>query len=73
MTVLTMEEPGLCGPISNWSSEFQLSGSFEHLGPTIPALHHPISLYEFNESKMGVFGVNPPEIFNSKVQTNLDV
>ena len=32
-----------------------------------------ISLYEFYESKMGVFGVNPPEIFNSKVQTNLDV
>ena len=42
-------------------------------GPTIHILNQQKSLYEFYESKMGVFGVNPPEIFNSKVQTNLDV
>ena len=42
-------------------------------GPAIPVSRPPISLYEFYESKMGVLGVNHPEIFNSKVQTNLDV
>ena len=66
LTVLTMEEPGLCGPISNWSSEFQLSGSFGHLGPTIPVFHHPISLYEFYESKMGVLVLIPLKFLIAK-------